>query len=328
MATGVGQAGAGRVVAMIIARMGSTRLPGKSLIEVASRPLLDHMIAIARRMNAVDEIAVVTSSLAADDLIADRARALGVKACRGHPEYVLDRIHRAAEELAADVVVYLGGDCPLLDPGIVDRGVAAFFERGCDYLNNYDPPTFPEGMDVNVITTSAVVAAYERALAPSQRIHAFSYLTNHPDEFVVSNFNNDVDLSRHHWSLDFPEDLAFVRAVYDRLYREGQAIRIADVLALIERDEAVASLDRKLQRGEVAHAFCNSPGIMRDMNADILALSAMAGAAALGGDHDRARRCRNEIARIERQLARFAAIGTAGERATANPQTAGLRSRK
>jgi spore coat polysaccharide biosynthesis protein SpsF (cytidylyltransferase family) len=307
MAMGAGKAGVGHVVAMIIARMGSTRVPGKSLMEIAGRPMLDHMIDIARQMKAVDDFAVVTSSLPADDPIAERAHALGVKVGRGHPEYVLDRIVETNRDLKADVVVYVGGDCPLLDPALIDKGIAAFAARGCDYLNNYDPPTFPEGMDVNVITTRAVNEAYERALAPSQRIHAFSYLTNHPEEFSVSNFDNDVDLSHHHWSVDFPEDLAFVRAVYERLYQPGRPIHIADVLDLIARDAAVAEMDRKLQRGPVTHAFSNSPGIIRDMRNDIQALQSVADRAATDGNHDLLHRSRSEMARIEQQLARFAA---------------------
>lgn len=307
MAMASGKVGVGRVVAMVIARMGSTRVPGKSLMEIAGRPMLDHMIDIARQMKSVDDVAVVTSSLPADDPIADRARAQGVKVGRGHPEYVLDRIVEANRELNADVVVYVGGDCPLLDPAVIDQGIAAFAVRGCDYLNNYDPPTFPEGMDVNVIATRAVNAAFQRALAPSQRIHAFSYLTNHPEEFSVSNFDNDVDLSHHHWSIDFPEDLEFVRAVYERLHQAGRPIHVADVLDLIARDPVVGELDRKLQRGPVTHAFSNSPGIIRDMKNDILALQSAADKAAAGGNHDLARRSRSEMARIEQQLARFAA---------------------
>lgn len=296
-----------RTVAMIIARMGSTRLPGKSLVEIAGRPLLDHMIDIARQLKRVDGFAVVTSSLPADDPIAQLAAARGVAVVRGHPEYVLDRIHQAAGELRADVIVYVGGDCPLLDPAIVDRGIAAFFARGCDYLNNYEPPTFPEGMDVNVISSAAVNTAFARAIAPSQRIHAFSYLTRHPDEFVVSNFEHETDLSRHHWSLDFPDDLAFVRAVYRELHAPGRIIGMGDVLGLIARKAEIAAMDRALQRGPVAHAFWNSPGIMRDMTTDIRELAVKAADAIEAGDRPLSRRCFEEIVRIAGELARFVA---------------------
>jgi spore coat polysaccharide biosynthesis protein SpsF (cytidylyltransferase family) len=296
-----------RIVAMIIARMGSTRLPGKSLVEIAGRPLLDHMIEIGRHIARADAIAVVTSSLPADDPIVALAAARGVTVVRGHPDYVLDRIHQASGELAADVIVYVGGDCPLLDPVIVDRGIEAFLARDCDYLNNYEPPTFPEGMDVNVITRAAVEAAYARAIAPSQRIHAFSYLTRHPDEFALANFEHATDLSAHHWSLDFPDDLAFIRAVYQELHAPGRIIGMGEVLALIAANPTIAAMDRALQRGPVAHAFWNSPGIMRDMTADISELAAKAAEAIAAGDRPLSRRCFEEIGRIAGELARFAA---------------------
>ena len=294
-----------RVVAMIIARMGSTRVPGKSLVEIAGRPMLDRITDLAVQLKLVDLVAVVTSVLPMDDPIVAVARARGVDVVRGHPDFVLDRVHQAAEELSADVIVYIGGDCPLLDPRVIDRAIVEFFRRGCDYLNNYEPPTFPEGMDVNIVTRKAVNTAFRRALAPSQRIHAFSYLTHHPDEFVVANFTNDIDLSQHHWSVDFPEDLVFIRAVYERLYGSGNVIGISDVLALIARDPAIAAMDRALQRTPpVSHAFWNSLGIVRDMNADIIALANMAAGAMEANNHERSHRCFEEIARIANALAR------------------------
>lgn len=296
-----------RTVAMIIARMGSTRVPGKALVDISGRPMLDHMIDIAQRLRRVDDIAVVTSSLPADDPIAMLAKKRGVAVSRGHPEFVLDRIHQAQAELAAQIVVYVGGDCPLLDPAVVDRGIHAFFARSCDYLNNYEPPTFPEGMDINVITCEAVETAFARALAPSQRIHAFSYLTRHPNEFAVSNFENDTDLSKHHWSLDFPEDLDFIRAVYGHIYQPGEVIGMAQVFGLIEENNDIAAMDKALQRGPAAHAFWNSPGIMRDMKSDVEALSTMAATAAAAGDCNLAGRCGDEIERISGELARFTA---------------------
>jgi spore coat polysaccharide biosynthesis protein SpsF len=293
-----------RIVAMIIARMGSTRVLGKSLVEIAGRPMLDHIIELALQLKLADSVAVVTSSLPMDDAIAAVARARGVNVVRGHPDFVLDRVHQAAEELSADVIVYVGGDCPLLDPTVIDRAIIDFFRRGCDYLSNYEPPTFPEGMDVNIVTREAVKTAFRRALAPSQRIHAFSYLTHHPDEFAVANFANDIDLSRHHWSLDFPEDLVFIRAVYERLHGSGTVIRIGDVLALIAGDPAIAAMDRALQRNRVSHAFWNSSGIVRDMNADIIALANMAAKAMEASNHEQSHRCFEEIARIANALAR------------------------
>lgn len=292
---------------MVIARMGSTRVPGKALLDIAGKPVVARVIDIARTIPGVDEVTLLTSELVADDPIAALGAAMNVPVVRGHPEYVLDRIVKAIAERGAEVVVYVGGDCPLLDPVMLGEAIRTFFALGCDYLNNYDPPTFPEGFDVNVLTKEAVLLAHKMALAPSQRIHAFSYLSRHPGACHIENYAGADDLSAHHWSLDFPEDLEFQRLVYARLGSVGRAIRIADILELIERDPEVAALDRRLQRPPVAHAFWNSPGIIRDMNADIAALAEMAWAAFAEGDRARTHRCYEEIVLIADELARFSA---------------------
>lgn len=296
-----------RTVAYIIARLGSTRVPGKAIADIAGLPMIARMIGITRQIRQIDDFAALVPATASDDPLAETARAHGAKVLRGHPDYVLDRIHQANEELDGEVIVYVGGDCPLLDPAVIDRGIEVFFARGCDYLNNYDPPTFPEGMDVNVLTRAALDAAFARALAPSQRIHAFSYLTRHPEAFSVSNFENEKDLSHHHWSVDFPEDLEFVHAVYSRLGASRAAVHMDEVLSLISRDPDIAALDRKLQRGPVAHAFWNSPGIMRDMRDDVAHLTQREQAALRDGDANLAGACRHEIALLNAEIARFEA---------------------
>lgn len=295
-----------RVVAMVIARMGSTRVPGKSMFTLAGKSVVEHAIEIAKKIRGVDEVALVTTELSKDDPLAEVGSKIGVPVVRGHPEYVLDRIVTAIKERHADVVVYIGGDCPLLDPVMLGEAIDRFFASGCDYLNNYDPPTFPEGLDVNVLTAEAVLLAHEKAVAPSQRIHAFSYLSLHPGACEIENFANDTDLSAHHWSLDFPEDFEFLTLVYDRLYQPNGVIRVADVLDLIARDAQVAALSAKLQRPAVAHAFWNSPGIIRDMNTDISELCRIGHEAFRNGDREMVRRCYQEVNFISAAIERYA----------------------
>ncbi len=299
-----------KVVAMVIARMGSTRVPGKSLIELEGRPLVAHVLDIARKMKRVDEVVLVTSELPLDDPLAALGEQENVRVVRGHPEFVLDRIVTAIGETGADVVVYVGGDCPLLDPAMIDGAIDTFFRLGCDYLNNYAPPTFPEGLDINILRRETVMLAHDKALAPSQRIHAFSYLTRHPGSCHIENVTHTPDLSAHHWSLDFPEDLAFLRAVYARLYGRRDPITIDDVLELIDSDPEVAALDKALQRPPVGHAFWNSPGMMRDMNADVRVLGDMAQQALEAGNRERARLCYLEMGLIIDELQRFCSAGT------------------
>jgi spore coat polysaccharide biosynthesis protein SpsF len=296
-----------RIVGMIIARMNSSRLPGKALTPLAGRPVLGHVIDIARAISGLDDLAIATSDLAIDDAIAAFASREGVRCFRGDAERVLDRLHAAVVAIKADILVYIGGDCPLLDPAIIDAALADFAATPCDYLNNYDPPTFPEGMDVNIVTRAAIDRAYREALAPSQRVHAFSYLTHHPAIFRIRNFARPTDLSEHHWSLDFPEDLSFLNAVYDRIYRPGEPISLEAVRNLIATDERVGALDDSLRRGAVGHAFWNSPGIIRDMTDDVAELALMGRKAVASEEFALAERCFSELLPISSELARFAA---------------------
>ena len=294
-----------RTAGIVVARTGSTRVPGKALLDLAGKPALWHVMQAALAIRGLDEVCLATSDLKQDDALEAIARGCGVRCFRGDPERVLDRVHGAAAMVRADVIVDIGGDCPLLDPAVIERALAEFRAQPCDYLSNYEPPTFPEGLDVNIITHAALDIAFRKAVAPSQRIHPFSYLTRHPEEFRLRNFAMSPDLSTYHWSLDFPEDIEFVRLVFSKLYR-GKPISMDDVLRLIERNPEAAELNRALIKPVVKHAFWNSPGIIRDMHSDIKALIDLAEAAARSADHVAAERCYGEAARILVELQRQA----------------------
>lgn len=291
-----------RIVAIIVARMGSSRVPGKSIIELCGKPVIWHMLEIAKRIKYVDEVCLATTDLEQDDVLAEIARSSNVKCFRGHSENVLDRIYGAATETNADIIVDIGGDCPLLDSTIIEQAIENFAQYKCDYLCNYEPPTFPEGFDVNIITMTALTNAFNNAIAPSQRIHPFSYITYHKENFVVRNFSGAQDLSRHHWSLDFPEDIEFIKMVYSKIWQENKIIRMSDVLELIDKYDEISNVDAKLKRPKVQHAFWNSPGIIRDMNTDIASLTKSAQSALDEKNFTHAKHCYDEIITISKAL--------------------------
>lgn len=257
---------------MVVARMGSTRVPGKSMKDLCGHTVLWHVLKVAKQVRGADDICLATTDLPGDDALVRLAQDEDIPCVRGDAERVLDRLYGAAVKMRADVIVEIGGDCPLLDPEIVSAALEDFLATPCDYLCNYEPPTFPEGMDINIVSMAALEKAWRYAIAPSQRIHPFSYLTYHPESFVIRNYAMTPDLSRHHWSLDFPEDMALIRAAYDRLWKAGSPIRLEDLLSLLATDESFAKIDKNLERPKVTHAFWNSPGIIRDMHNDITAL--------------------------------------------------------
>lgn len=294
------------IVGIVVARVGSTRVPGKSLLEVCGHPLVWHIIENTGKAKKLDRLCLATSSLPADDPLEEIARECEVECVRGDAERVLDRVHQAARHCRADIVVDVGGDCPFIHPRLLDEAISHFLDNRCDYLCNYEPPTFPEGFDINILTMDALDAAYRRALAPSQRIHPFSYLTRHRDQFRIENYTMAPDLSRYHWSLDFPEDVEFVQCVFERLYRPDRPIDITDILDLVERDPEIGKMNEHLIRPPALHAFWNSPGMMRDMNEDIVALSRMAQDAGNRKDFRLASLCYREILSISAELQRHA----------------------
>ena len=297
---------AGRTIGIIVARMGSTRVPGKSLLEMCGRPVLWHVIENTKSSTKLNRICLATSVLPQDDPLASVADECGISCVRGDPEKVLDRVYQAASQLEADTIVDVGGDCPFMYGRLLDEAIAFFLDSDCDYLCNYEPPTFPEGFDINILTMDALATAHRLALAPSQRVHPFSYLTRHRNQFRIENYTMSPDLSEHHWSLDFPADVALVRAIFEKLYRPGRPIQLREILELVEKDEEVRKLNQKLLRPKALHAFWNSPGMMHDMNQDIVALAKMAQDATGHEDFIAASRCYDEILSIASELKRHA----------------------
>lgn len=298
-----------KVVGIIVSRNGSTRVPGKALLEFAGQPLLWHMIRIAKQINSLQSICLATSTLDSDDALVQVALAEGVEVYRGDPEKVLDRVYGAAEFSNADAIVYIGGDCPLLDPIVISDAIEKYKMLNCDYLNNYDPPTFPDGLDINIISFRALKIAFEKAIAPSQRIHAFSYLTFHCSDFFINNFafeNNLIEhIAEYHWSLDYPEDIDFIKLIYGKLYNFQNIITINEILNLLESNNEAKNYNKSLMKPKVKHAFFSSIGIMNDITNDIKFLSNIALEAIKNEDFVTAELNFREITNIASKLSNF-----------------------
>jgi spore coat polysaccharide biosynthesis protein SpsF (cytidylyltransferase family) len=232
-----------RTVAIVQARMGSTRLPGKVLMDIEGKPTLQRVVERIRRARRVDEVVVATSDLPADDAIERFCGEIGVACFRGSEGDVLDRYHGAAAAHGADVVVRITADCPLLDPAVVDRVIAAFHEGGCDYAANCRMEvTYPDGLDTEVFSRDALERAWAQARLHSEREHVTPYIWNHPERFALRVVRNDRDLSALRWTLDEPDDLAAIRAVYAELGGD-RPFGMEEVLDLLARRPELAALN-------------------------------------------------------------------------------------
>lgn len=236
------------VVVIIQARMGSTRLPGKVLAQVAGRPVLQHVVERVRQATLPDALLVATSLNAENDAVESACAAIGVRCVRGSENDVLDRYVQAARLAGATAVVRVTADCPLLDPAVLDAVVREYRDGDFDYVANINPPTFPHGLDVEICSAAALERAWERATAPDEREHVTLHVRRRPNEFRLGNVTREPDLSGLRWVLDLPSDLEFVRDVYERL--GDSPFGMAEVLELLEREPELASRAR-VPRGPV-----------------------------------------------------------------------------
>lgn len=210
-----------RVVAIIQARMGSTRLPGKTMMDLAGAPLLDRLLRQLAGATSLDEVVIATSVDPADDAIAQFATARGVRVIRGPEQDVLSRYVLAADAVDADVVVRLTADCPLHSPDTVDEVVQAFLEARVDYACNTNPYTRPDGQDVEVFSRDLLGRASAAAESDPDREHVTPWMRRNADAVRLDVLHRPPHKPLLRWSVDYPDDLEFARSVWSRLDRRG-----------------------------------------------------------------------------------------------------------
>lgn len=240
-----------KVVAIIQARMGSTRLPGKVLLDLSGEPMLVRVVNRCRRATTVDQVIIATTTETRDEAIVDLCDSRGWACFRGSEDDVLDRYFQAARKHHAEVVVRITSDCPLIEPEIIDLTVREFLQDGTlDYVSNTLPPrTFPRGLDVEVMTFKALERAWQEDGNPAWREHVTPYIYHHPEEFALRTVTNDHDYSHMRWTVDTPEDLAFARRVYDHFGHDRFSWR--EVIALLEEHPEWLEINRHIQQKEV-----------------------------------------------------------------------------
>jgi spore coat polysaccharide biosynthesis protein SpsF len=236
-----------RVVAIIQARMSSTRLPGKVLKDIGGETMLARVVRRTLGATQVGSVLVATSTEADDAAIVAECARLHIPVFRGDQEDVLDRYYQAALAHEAEAIVRITSDCPLIEPEVIDEVVDAFIEAEPDYASNCLERTYPRGLDTEVITFDALKRAWREAAEPYQRVHVTPYLYQHPDRFRLLSVTAETDQSDHRWTVDTPEDLAFVRSVYARLDKPNGPSWI-EVLQLLKREPGLRELNRAVQQ--------------------------------------------------------------------------------
>jgi spore coat polysaccharide biosynthesis protein SpsF len=245
-----------KVVAIIQARMGSTRLPGKVLRVLGGATVLAHVVRRAQRASNVDAIVVATTSEPRDDAIVKEAERLGVGVYRGSENDVLSRYRHAAEQAGADVVVRVTADCPLLDAEVLQAMVARFLEqrrRGArvDYLSNTLERSFPRGLDVEVFTYDALARADAEARDAAEREHVTPHIYLHPAAYAIEQQRSPIDHSRLRWTLDTEEDWNLLQEIFARLNGNRDYFATSEILELIEKDPHLSELNAHVPQKSV-----------------------------------------------------------------------------
>ncbi len=238
------------ITAILQARLSSTRLLGKVMLPLAGRPMIERQFERMRRATSLERIVLATSDDVSDAPLAALCKELGVDCYRGSLTDVLDRYYQAALVFGATVVVRITGDCPLIDPQVIDKVVAARQAAGVDYASNAIKPSYPDGLDVEVMRMSVLEAAWREAKLPSEREHVTPFIWNRPQRFSLLNVQGEVDLSALRWTVDTPNDYVFVCRVYDALYARNPGFRTEDVLALLRRESSLGELNAGQERNE------------------------------------------------------------------------------
>lgn len=238
-----------KVVAIIQAHMGSTRLPGKAMIPILDKPMLWHVANRLKPCKFIDEIVVATSTNDKDDVLEGFCRSSGMIVYRGNEFDVLDRYYRAATARDADIIVRITSDCPLIDPIVSDKVIFAFLNdrMGVDMASNVVVRTYPRGLDTEVFSFKSLEEAWREAKESHEREHVTKYIYNHPDIFRIKNVTNDEDVSYLRWTVDEKPDLKFVEEIYKRLYREGKIFFMQDILKTLEKESDLILINRDVK---------------------------------------------------------------------------------
>ena len=241
------------VGAIVQARMGSTRLPGKALLDIAGMSMLARVVDRTSRARTIDRVIVATTTKMQDDPLAEHARMLpSVDVFRGDEDDVLDRYYQAARHYQLDVIVRITSDCPLLDPGLADQVVQPLLDPAShvDYSANTLRRTYPRGLDVEAVPFATLERVRREATSVHERAHVFPYVYEHPDRFAMAGTADTVDRSEMRWTVDTAEDLAFVREVYRALGTRDFTWR--DVLKVIDAKPELLQINA-LVRQKSAH---------------------------------------------------------------------------
>ena len=253
------------ILAILQARVSSTRLPGKVLKPILGVPMLMRQVERINRAKLFDRFLVATSVHPTDDPVEELCRTQGIECFRGSLDDVLDRFYQAARPYRPDHVVRLTGDCPLADPELIDEVIAYHLKGDFDYTSNTLEPTYPDGLDVEVFRWTCLEEAWKEAGLPSQREHVTPFIYLQPERFKLGSVKGNSDLSSLRWTVDEYVDFELVTKIYEALYPSKPCFNMRDILELLKQHPELNCINNHLRRNE---------GLEKSLREDVLFMEA------------------------------------------------------
>jgi spore coat polysaccharide biosynthesis protein SpsF len=238
------------ILAILQARFSSSRLPGKVLKPILDKPMLLHQIERIQNSKRIDKLVVATSTEKSDDGIEKMCLDNNIEVFRGNLDNVLNRFYQCAKLYNPEHVVRLTGDCPLADWQAIDQTIQYHIKGKYDYVNNRSKPAFPDGLDVEVITYSALKSACDNAVFPSEKEHVTLYVRHRKNKFKLGYFHSTKDLSHMRWTVDEPEDFILVEKIYKNLYKDNPKFLMKDVLELLNNQPELLKINSHIGTSE------------------------------------------------------------------------------
>lgn len=241
-----------KVVCLVQARVGSTRLPGKILKEICGKTILHHEIDRLKKCKEIDEIVIATTDKEDDDKIVNEAKKLSVKYFRGSENDVLSRFYYAAKENNADIIVRVTSDCPCIDFEILDKMLIYFKdkykEKQIDYLSNTINRTYPRGYDIEIFTFSALEKSYINAEKEYEREHVTPYIYDKTNNFLKLSFENKEDYSEYRVTLDTIEDFIVIKNIFENLYYKNPYFKLNDVVQYLNNNLHIVDINKHIEQ--------------------------------------------------------------------------------
>ncbi|MCT4784100.1 MULTISPECIES: cytidylyltransferase domain-containing protein [Exiguobacterium] len=239
-----------KTVAIIQARMGSTRLPGKVLMKLQDKTVLEHVIERVKQARLIDEIVVATTTLSEDDVLYEEAMRYGVRVYRGSSDNVLSRYYEAAREVKADVVIRITSDCPLIDPAIIDQMVEKYHYNQYEMVTNSGPisskRTFPRGLDVEIFSVEMLNDAFYNYSEKYHMEHVTPYMYEKSQN--IYHYICHEDYSNYRLTLDTEEDLELITLIYKKLYDRNHSFYLSDILNFLNNNPNLININAHIEQ--------------------------------------------------------------------------------